>query len=157
MSFNCRQECKCVHFPKSETVPFPPPNIDWSLVTEQQQQKKFIIFPGLPLIEVLLLRQATFKIAQVVFHPSYDSSSMILLVLKFGADLLCPWVLILRYYNLSNCFCILLRHSIMRRGVYKLASCELRLMCWMRTGQLKWKDNALSFSPKGKKCDQSEY
>lgn len=41
---------------------------------------------------------------KLVFHPSCDSSPIIPLVLKFGADLLCPGVVILCYYNSSSWF-----------------------------------------------------
>lgn len=58
-----------------------------------------------------LLSEAAIKHVQVVFHPSCESSPIILLVLKFGADLLCSGVggvgvgvIIPRYCNSLSCF-----------------------------------------------------
>lgn len=83
-------------------------------------------------MEVLLFLcvffEAAVKPVQVVFHPSCDSSPIILLVLKFSAALLCPGTLILRYYHSSSSFFWYSVASLLNGGVYKLASCKLRLM-----------------------------
>lgn len=53
-----------------------------------------------------LISEASNKLEQVVFHPSSDSSSIILLVLQFAADPLCWGLLISGYYNSSSCFLV---------------------------------------------------
>lgn len=59
--------------------------------------------------------EAAIKLVQVVFHPSCDSSPIILLVPQFGADLFHPGLLIQCHYNSSSCvfFLYMLHHSLM--------------------------------------------
>lgn len=135
-------------------------NIDWTLATRQRQ--KFIIACCLPLalIEVLpllyLFSEAAIELVQVVFHPRSDSSPIIVLVVKFGADPLCPLVLILCYYDQSSCFRILLRHSCRVINWPHVSSgwCDTRGN-QSRAG--KWKNNAMSFGLQKENCDHCGY
>lgn len=98
------------------------------------------------------LSKATIRLVQVVFHPSYDSSPIILLVLQFGAGLLCPEALIQCYCNSTRpllllFFFILLRHSLIQRLTnWPRVSSGWHDRHGIKAAQLKWKDNTLIFT-----------
>lgn len=81
---------------------------------------------------------------RLFFHPRSDSSPIIVLVVKSGADPLCPLALILCYNDQSSCFRILPRHPCRVINWPHVSSgwCDTR---GSKSRAGKWKNNALSF------------
>lgn len=100
----CHGDTVCLHVTIGPNSSQLCKHLEITTIEPSRQQKFFIMWRLIEALPLLcLFCEAAIKPAQVVFHPSCESSPIILLVRKFRADLLCPRAVIWRYYNSSRC------------------------------------------------------